>query len=181
MDKKIRKKRCKGCNELFTPFNSLQKGCSVPCAISISKKIKADKDAKFAVLRKDKKERDKLPADIEKTKHIVHRYIRERDTGKPCISCGTPYKPDFDAGHFYSANKFTALKFDFDNIHGQCIKCNRYNEGEFEKYSLTLPNRIGQDRYDALVKRAKLNLKYLKKWTRTELSEIRKSVKKQGM
>ena len=177
MDKKIRKKRCKGCEKLFVPFNSLQKGCGVACAILISKRIKEENDAKFTVLKKEKKERDKLPAEIDKTKHIVHKYIRERDIGKPCISCNTPYKPDFDAGHFYSANKFTALKFDFDNIHGQCIKCNRYNEGEFEKYSLLLPDRIGEDRYNALVKRARLNLRYLKKWTRTELAAIRKSVK----
>ena len=129
---------------------------------------------KFA---KEINERKNLSSHLAQTKKIVHEYIRKRDEGKPCISCNAPYNNTFDAGHFYPAGKFTALKFDLDNIHGQCQQCNRYNEGEFERYSLTLPNRIGHERYDNLVKRAKTNLKYTKKWTRTELKEIQKDVK----
>jgi len=177
MSAKVKQKRCKECNKLFTPFNSLQKVCDFKCAIVFSKKKKANDIKLIDGLIADKKQERKLQSHLNITKTLVHRYIRERDKGKPCISCGAPYKDDFDAGHFYPAGKFTALKFDTDNIHGQCIQCNRYKEGEFEMYSLSLPNRIGIQRYNELVKRADLSIKSVKKWNREELKEIIKDVK----
>lgn len=174
---KIRKKRCNVCFELFTPFNYLQKVCSTPCAISFAKDKKQKETTSLRKYEKELKIEKKLPKELEKTKHLVHKFIRERDVDKPCISCGSAYRSNFDAGHFYPSGKFSNIKFDFDNIHGQCIKCNRYNKGEFENYSLELPNRIGQDRFDALKKRAALSKKFLKKWTIYELEQIRKSVK----
>ena len=177
MLKKPRKKRCKVCNKQFSPYNSLQKVCGVDCSIKYAENKRKEDLDNVKKWTKEKKERDRLPTSLKQTKLVVHEYIRLRDVGKECISCGTPYKSDFDAGHFYSANKFTALKFDLDNISGQCIQCNRFKEGEFEMYSLNLPNRIGKERYDALVKRAELSKKFTKKWTLFELSEIRKNVK----
>jgi len=175
--KKVRKKRCKECNKLFTPYNSLQKVCSPGCAISYTKKKKANDIKLINGLIEDKKQQRKLQSHLNITKTLVHRYVRQRDYGKPCISCGTPYKDDFDAGHFYPAGKFTSLKFDLDNIHAQCIQCNRYKEGEFEMYSLKLPSRIGKQRYQELVKRADMSIKTVKKWNRDELKIIIKYVK----
>jgi len=174
---KAKRKRCKECSELFIPYNSLQKVCGVDCAIKYNKKkAKADKE-KIDRLHQEKKERLSLATVLGYTKTRVHQYIRKRDEGKPCISCGTPYKEDFHAGHFYPAGKFTALKFDLNNIHGQCIQCNRFNEGNFEMYSLNLPNRIGIEEYQKLVKRAETSIKVPKKWTRTELKQIQKHIK----
>ena len=58
--------------------------------------------------------------------NLCHKYIRLRDVGKPCVSCKVPYKSDFDAGHCYPAGKYSNLKFNEYNIHGQCIQCNRF-------------------------------------------------------
>jgi hypothetical protein len=174
--KKIRKKRCKTCNKQFTPFNSLQKVCSVTCAIKLTNKIKKENEETIELLVKKKKERVALGTLIGYTKTKVHKYVRERDKGKPCISCGCNYSDDFDAGHFYPSSKFTSIKFDLDNIHGQCIQCNRYKEGNFEMYSLNLPNRIGIDNYNKLVKRAKNSKKVVKKWNREELKAIQKEI-----
>ena len=174
---KVKKKRCKECSNLFVPYNSLQIVCGVDCAIKYNKKkAKADKE-KIDRLYQEKKERLSLATVLGYTKTRVHQYIRKRDEGKPCISCGASYKEDFDAGHFYPAGKFTALKFDLNNIHGQCIQCNRYKEGNFEMYSLSLPNRIGIQAYQNLVKRAETSIKHVKKWTRTELKQIQKHIK----
>ena len=175
---KIRKKRCKQCSKQFVPFNSLQRVCSVGCAIELTKQIKKENDATIDLLVKKKKERIALGTILGYTKTRVHQYIRLRDKGKPCVSCGTEWKDDFDAGHFYSASKFTALKFDTDNIHGQCIQCNRFNEGNFENYSLNLPNRIGVANYNKLVKRAKNSIKTIKKYNREELKEIQNEIKR---
>ena len=175
---KPKRKKCKECSKMFVPYNSLQMVCGVDCALKFNKKkAKADKE-KINKLYNEKKERLSLATVLGYTKTRVHQYIRKRDEGKPCISCGTPYKKDFDAGHFYAAGKFTALKFDLDNIHGQCIQCNRFKEGNFEMYSLSLPNRIGIESYKNLVKRAETSIKYTKKWTRTELKQIQKEIKK---
>ena len=101
-------------------------------------------------LKKETKNRQGLTALIKSVVKVCHEFIRLRDKGKPCISCGTSYKADFDAGHYYSAGKFSNLKFNEYNIHGQCIQCNRYNEGNELNYRLYLPERIGLKKLDEL-------------------------------
>jgi len=175
---KVKRKKCKECSKLFTPYNSLQIVCSPLCAISFTKKKKENDIKKIDTLILEKRQKQSLSRNLKNTVQIVHKYIRQRDIGKPCISCGCNYKDDFDAGHFYPAGKFTELKFDLDNIHGQCIQCNRFKEGEFEMYSLSLPNRIGIERYKELVKRAENSIKTFKKWNKEELKQIQNEVKK---
>jgi hypothetical protein len=175
---KIRKKRCKQCSKQFVPFNSLQRVCSVGCAIELTKQIKKENDATIDLLVKKKKERIALGTILGYTKTRVHQYIRLRDKGKPCISCGTEWKDDFQAGHFFSAGKYTSIKFDVHNINGQCVQCNLYKEGNFDAYSLNLPNRIGIANYNKLVKRAKNSVKTIKKYNREELKEIQNEIKR---
>lgn len=174
--KKVKRKRCKVCNELFLSYNTLQKVCSPKCAIEFNKrKVKADKYT-INNLIKEKKERESLSRAIRFTTLKVHKYVRLRDKGKPCISCDCEWHDDFQAGHFYSAGKYTSIKFDLDNINGQCPQCNIFNEGEHDRYALSLPNRIGDDRHQNLIKRAQMSLKHVKKWTRIELKEIQKGI-----
>ena len=175
--KTIRKKKCKICNSQFKPYLSTQRVCSNKCAVAFAKDKLEKQKTDLDKATKEYKEGQNLSSILAQTKKIVHEFIRKRDINKNCISCNAPYNTSFDAGHFYPAGKFTALKFDLDNINGQCQQCNRYNEGEFEKYSLRLPNRIGKQNYDNLIKRAKTSIKYAKKWTRTELKAIQKDVK----
>jgi len=125
----------------------------------------------------ERKERNALKRMILSTKTIVHKYIRNRDKGKPCISCGDNWKDSFQAGHFYASGSFETLKFNFDNINGQCEKCNLYLNGNFENYSLNLPKRIGEERYNALVKLAEIDKQFVKVWTIDKLKEIQKEVK----
>jgi hypothetical protein len=126
----------------------------------------------------DTKQRSKLKLTHERTKQIVHSFVRERDKGKPCISCGCDWKPDFQAGHFYPAGSFETLKYNLDNISGQCVQCNLYNSGNFENYSLRLPNRIGIENYQKLVKLAEIDKKASKVWHIDSLLEIQKQIKK---
>jgi hypothetical protein len=126
---------------------------------------------------KEKKNRDKLTDHLKKTKLVVHEMIRLRDKGKPCISCKTPYLDNFQAGHCFAAGKYNSIKFDFDNINGQCEKCNLFLNGNEANYLLNLPNRIGKERFEELVIKAGIDQKTVKRWTREELSEIRKNAK----
>jgi hypothetical protein len=125
----------------------------------------------------EKKERDNLSRHLADTQSIVNKYVRLRDQGKPCISSGIAWIKDFDAGHCFSVKQFSALRFDLDNIHGQSINSNRFKEGDEVNYLLNIPNRIGEERTKALIKRAELSKKYVKKWTRHELKEIQNQIK----
>jgi hypothetical protein len=132
----------------------------------------------FQKAEQEHKEKPKLKLAHERTKQVVHAYVRERDKGLDCISCYAPYNSDFQAGHFFSANSFTTLKYNLDNIHGQCVQCNLYFEGAHENYSLNLPKRIGQQRYNELVKLAEIDKHHSKIWNLENLKEIRETIKK---
>jgi Bacteriophage Lambda NinG protein len=84
---------------------------------------------------------------------VFNAFIRNRDKDKPCISCGA-YKVQ-QAGHFYSAGHHNHIRFDEDNVHGQCIRCNNYLSGNLINYRAALENRIGKERLEALDLKAK--------------------------
>lgn len=79
---------------------------------------------------------------------IFHAWIRKRDDGQPCISCGRYVK--LQAGHFYSAGKFNHLRFNEDNVHGQCLKCNYYEQQSDTLYRKNLIEKIGNERVEKL-------------------------------
>lgn len=123
----------------------------------------------------DKKNRDKITTLIKSVVDTCHKYIRERDKGKPCIACGTPWKSDFQASHFFKAELYSTLKLNEYNIHAGCIDCNLNKEGNITEYVINLPLRIGKDKFDELNYLATLD-KHNKtfKWDRETLKSIRK-------
>lgn len=129
-------------------------------------------------LENENKERSALKQAHSTTKTIVHAYVRERDKGKPCISCGNDWKPNFQAGHGYAAGSFETLKYNLHNINGQCEQCNLRKEGDFFNYSLNLPDRIGIENYNELVRLAGIDKQRSKVWNVDNLKEIRDMVKK---
>ena len=179
---KQRRKRCKECKELFTPkYSTVQMVCSPSCAYAYSKrrdaKIKEQNNALLKKEEKHHKERKRLPEALKQTQIVFNEYIRLRDRFKPCISSGNQWKSDFDAGHLFSVKQYSELRFDEDNVHGQSIQDNRFNEGNFEDYLINVRYRIGDDRLNALLKRAEISKQRVYKWTLEELSIIRNNYK----
>ena len=125
-----------------------------------------------------KKQKSALKRAKEATRISVHKFIRIRDKGKPCISCGTSWHEDFQAGHYFKAELYETLKYDLDNIHGQCPKCNIYDHGNVNGYTQRLPQRIGKDNFDKLVKKAKVDKQFSKVWDTESLKKIRENVKR---
>lgn len=107
---------------------------------------------------------------IQKAARKFHAYIRERDQGQPCISCGK-FAP-LQAGHFYSAGHYPALRFNEDNVHGQCKKCNYFLSGNLTEYEKNLRKKIGDDRVEALHLKAAQYKRQSFKWNRFFLEEI---------
>ncbi len=111
---------------------------------------------------------------LTNVKNTCHTFVKLRDKGKPCISCQTPFKDNFQAGHYYKAELFSTLKFHEDNIHGQCEQCNLRLEGNLNNYELNLPGRIGEERFKELKRLAGIDKKVDHKWDRELLKAIRK-------
>ena len=118
-------------------------------------------------MKKKAKSLPKLKADCQK---ICNEYIRKRDEGKPCISCGKPIK-DGDAGHYFATKGYDGLRFDEDNIFLECRYCNRYDESHLIGYGLNIVTRIGKKRVDELFKRAIEYKQNGYKWSRWEIEE----------
>ena len=144
---KVRSNICIICDKLFKPYNtSLQKVCSLPCAKThgkLKEKLREAKEKKgLNDMRNEKTSLVSLEKAKTNTRMQVHAYIRLRDKNIECVSCQTPWRSDFQAGHFYSSGKYNMLRYDLNNIHGQYPKCNLYQEVEHDYYSIEIPERI---------------------------------------
>ena len=89
-----------------------------------------------------------IPKLRKKAGDIFRAWIRKRDEGQPCISCGAPNPSD--AGHFHPAGKVSALEFNEDNCHAQCRSCNYYKSADLHNYRKHLIRKIGLERVEKL-------------------------------
>lgn len=149
-----KQKICKQCGEKFTPsYSSLQVCCSIACA----RKFNSSKEVQDRV--KKMKQELKTHSDyIQILQKVFNTYIRLRDKDKPCISCGKPLKDKYDAGHFFPTTK-QSLRFDENNVHGQCVHCNQHLHGNITKYAYNLPKRIGWEAFEDLHAMSNLTVK----------------------
>ena len=124
-------------------------------------------------MKRKAKSLPKLKADLQK---IFNEFIRLRDKDQPCISCGQ-FKT-LQAGHYYSVKGYDGLRFNEDNVHGECASCNCWDESHLIHYGLNLPDRIGVERNRDLFINA-ANYKHDGyKWCRYELAEMIELYKK---
>jgi|TARA_B110000027_G_C15936878_1_gene219438 hypothetical protein len=105
-----------------------------------------------------------------------HKFIRNRDHGSPCISCGK--FSTLQAGHFYSAGHNPVSKFNEDNVHGQCVRCNLYLSANLIPYRQNLIEKIGQERFDKLELKVQISKRLGYKWDKFFLLEIIEKYKK---
>ncbi|MFY7393422.1 recombination protein NinG, partial [Enterobacter cloacae complex sp. IR5424] len=109
--------------------------------------------------RKAKRESFKTKAQWDKeAQSAFNRYIRIRDEGKECVSCGNPLigKSNYltgsaiDASHYRSRGAASHLKFNVFNVHSACTRCNRQLSGNAVEYRIRLIDRIGLERVERL-------------------------------
>lgn len=152
--KPVKPKRCKSCRESFTPFRPLQVACSNGCAISLATEKREKEERKQAqVARKEHreaKERIKSRGEWLRDAQIAYNgWIRARDDGKPCVSCGS-FTGKKNAGHYRSVGSAPELRFEPLNCHLQCEKCNSYLSGNLINYRIELIKRVGLDKVEWL-------------------------------
>lgn len=81
--------------------------------------------------------------------NVFNAYIRKRDEGLPCISCGK-FAENYDASHYWSVGGYSGLRFDEMNVHKSCTLCNQHLHGNLAEYAPRLIEKIGQAEFDRL-------------------------------
>jgi hypothetical protein len=120
-----------------------------------------------------KKELMSLQDWLKLAQMTFNKYIRHRDKGMSCISCGNEPKKA-NAGHFYSQGGHSNVRFHQDNVHLQCEHCNSYLSGNLLNYRIGIEKRIGTARLIVL----EVIAHETKKWTIQELNEIIETYKR---
>jgi len=151
-------KPCKVCQTPFTPTRPLQRVCGPTCALQHARNVAEKKQAKQEAQER-KETRQKLqalqtkPQLVKKAQMAFNAFIRARDAGKPCISCGKPLggEPNtFDAGHYRSVGSAPHMRFVETNVHGQCKHCNNHLAGNHIAYRKGLIERVGLQEVERL-------------------------------
>ncbi|HFT4489459.1 TPA: recombination protein NinG [Klebsiella pneumoniae] len=174
--RKPSRRKCKVCGKYFVPkFHDIRIRWCCPEHGTIlameerekekvkaaAKRIKEQKEAEKAGRQRRKAKRESLKSKSQWDKEAqsaFNRYIRIRDEGKPCVSCGNPLigKSNYltgsaiDASHYRSRGAASHLKFNVFNVHSACTRCNRQLSGNAVEYRIRLIDRIGLERVERL-------------------------------
>ena len=141
-------KTCKHCQAEFQPARPMQSVCSPICA---AQKVKADRKAEKAELKRRKLSVLTRSDWMKKAQVSFNAYIRARDRDLPCISCGTTSQTvQYHAGHYLSTGARPNLRFCETNVAKQCAQCNTHLSGNLISYRLELINRVGLQEVERL-------------------------------
>ena len=167
----MKTKKCRYCKSEFTPYNSLQKNCFHDLCV---KEMIKEKELKKWKAKKAKLKKDLMTTSdwLKIAQQTFNKFIRERDKGRSCISCDQKAKKE-NAGHYFSAGGHSNLRFNEDNVHLQCEKCNQFLSGNLLNYQIGIEKRIGGEKLFNLHELAHKE----KKWTIEELKEINNTYK----
>ncbi len=147
---KVYQRKCVSCKDKFTPQNNTQICCSPKCAIDYMKSKKANDWQKEKKVLKEKLMTKSDYLNI--CQKVFNTYIRTRDKGKPCVSCDKFLKEnDVNASHYFSVGSSPNLRFNENNCHSSCIKCNKELHGNIAEYTIRLPKRIGIENFNKLL------------------------------
>lgn len=165
-------KKCPICSTEYTPRSSLQKVChNYKCAIAFNHQVD-ERNAAREIRKQERLQRDDLrerrkalKTDSElkqEAQRAFNAYIRARDEGDACISCGETNPPDlhggqWDCGHFKTVGGFPELRFVECNAFRQCKSCNAGSAKYGAKaasvermYRASLADKYGQELIDWL-------------------------------
>ena len=111
-----------------------------------------------------------------KAQKIFNKYIRLRDAKDNyfvCISCGQS-KPltQMQAGHYYAVKGYDSLRYNENNVNGECAGCNCFDQSHLIGYTINLEKKIGKDALQDLHDQAMEYKKGFFKWDRFELENI---------
>ena len=179
-------KRCRTCGKKFKPkFDSMREvTCSPDCGIAFAATQKGldHRRKAFKAETRERKAALKTRSEwLKEAQTAFNAWIRFRDEGKPCISCGITMPSKnytgnpgryWHAGHYRSVAAAPELRFHEDNCHRQCSQCNAAKSGNATEYRIGLVNKLGPWRVEFLEGPHKP-----KRYTIDEIKEIKRKYK----
>ena len=169
--------KCKHCLIKFEVKRFNQKFCMLTDECQdASIKFVLDNNRRLAEKKETDKWKEEKKVMVEKLKNMgdyekdlqteINILSRLIDTGCQCISCGNAGKPQ--AGHYHSRGKNTTLRFNLNNLHIQCYRCNVQLSANIIGYNKGLISLYGKE-YQEYVE-YKMPLEFpLIKWTKNDL------------
>lgn len=145
---KAKKCRVPECGASFVPQKLGQAVCSPACAIIDAPRNQAKARKALAQVERSeikvRKEALKSRSDhMKDTQQAFNEWVRHRDMGEPCVSCGRHHNGQWHAGHYRSVGGHPALRFEPLNVWRQCAPCNTHKSGDLVNYRAELVRRIG--------------------------------------
>ncbi|HCA7079871.1 TPA: recombination protein NinG [Citrobacter sedlakii] len=168
--RKPTRRSCKICKTKFIATYDNVWWCCPDHGYEYSQHLLARKKAESERKRKQEAQQERRELKVRKAEFktkaqwdkeaqsAFNRYIRIRDEGKECVSCGNPLigKSNYltgsaiDASHYRSRGAASHLKFNVFNVHSACTRCNRQLSGNAVEYRIRLIARIGLERVERL-------------------------------
>jgi 5-methylcytosine-specific restriction endonuclease McrA len=168
----VAKRKCTFCKEYEEPENGVTHPigffCSQDHAYQYSnekqqksreKQLKKARSIKVASDKQDRKiHRERKEAlrprswFLAECQKAVNEFIRIRDKGLPCISCGKPDDGSHQrhASHYRSVGACSVLRFNTKNIYASCAQCNSIKSGNLIEYRIRLKAKYGEELVDWL-------------------------------
>ena len=107
---------------------------------------------------------------------LLSEYIRKRANGI-CEVCGKDKGwKGLQCSH-YIGRRNKSVRWDIDNVSAQCFGCHlKFHENPYEHHRWKL-NQLGEEKYEALLKRSRILSVGLNKWTKEKLKCLREDLK----
>ena len=181
------KKKCKLCKE----YTRVETGVQVPIgyfchtghalAFANMKQNKAKQKAAKNQHKADKERIKPKSKWLSELQALVNKYVRLRDCAQGCISCDKPssWSGQWHASHYYSRGHSASLRFNLWNIHKGCSVCNSHLSGNIGEYTPGLIAKIGNDRYEFLVRNKSKPASYDVEWIKRAIIVFRKLIKRE--
>ncbi len=166
ISKKPSRRKCAICREWFHPQFQNERWCCPEHGAKLALQLRAKAVAKAMVkckaqsikveraakaeLRKRKEAVKPIGYWMKRAQSSFNAWIRGRDSGLPCISCGRFHSGQNHAGHYRPAGSNPDLRFEPDNCHLQCAPCNAHLSGNLTNYRPALIAKIGLERVEWL-------------------------------
>jgi hypothetical protein len=168
-------KKCKNCKQpMSIIYNSLQKYCvDKPECVEVW--VASEKEKQWKKRKAKLKQEAMTLSDYMKiAQQVFNKYIRQRDEGQPCISCGKKINGVTHASHYKSQGGHSNVRFHELNVWSSCYKCNVELSGNLLSYRERLIEKIGLEKVTEIEKLSMIE----RKWSIEEVKEIIEKYKK---
>jgi hypothetical protein len=132
----------------------MQAVCTPRCALELTQRnnAKASKQRLIAERKQRLAQREAIKTRgdwAREAQAAFNLWIRERDYGLPCISCGQPAtQGQRHASHYRSVGAAPQHRFNPLNVHASCAQCNQIKSGNIVEYRIALVQKITAERVE---------------------------------